>query len=556
LNEFSINGIISNAFSVTTKNYFSDVDLDLSSQTSGSLYLLNGQFSSDSLSAELTGNVIDGIQVGSQGIFPPVLNGQSVSIDRDGSTYGVVICEDGIYLCDLPYIFGNINNWKIADGNSLNNLSNPLLSSLCNVETCPDGQISFQLNYNSQCADFLFLVDNSASVNKTTEYPLMQQSIANTIFAIDQTGIDARYAIVQFSGTAQFQLTIPWTSDPNIATQFTYAFNQSTDVGSAVNNVLNSIDDGTLALRSGCTFHFVNYNDAWKYGSSNTLHTRNYTYFDGYNPYNSTKEPPYSAVVSVIRYQGSYDDTSNPVAASIASFGGSYCAPGDPGCVGLGSNPDDPDEEIVPRRLYLANDFSDPLTDLYEDITSNNILESILEFPCEIPLYEWSVANGGQIISNNGWYIETNGTGDYILNVLCDNDCMYTGQFSYQTSGIRVSNPKDRSRIEKGIRLTPAESEYAEGRKVEIKYNSKLSMQVIPNPSDGHLLLHINSPETFDGTIEIRSSNAALVLSFKGELVQGHNSIPLVLNNVASGMYFIRLIGSGYDISKRAVIIK
>ena len=80
-------------------------------------------------------------------------------------------------------------------------------------------------------------------------------------------------------------------------------------------------------------------------------------------------------------------------------------------------------------------------------------------------------------------------------------------------------------------------------------------IKVVPNVNDGKFVINFNSDINLPLTIEISSSNGQLVYKEEIESSNGRNEIMFNLNNLNSGLYYIRLFGkTGSFFSKMTIL--
>ena len=80
-------------------------------------------------------------------------------------------------------------------------------------------------------------------------------------------------------------------------------------------------------------------------------------------------------------------------------------------------------------------------------------------------------------------------------------------------------------------------------------------IKVVPNVNDGNFVINFNSDINLPLTIEISSSNGQLVYKEEIESSNGRNEIMFNLNNLNSGLYYIRLFGkTGSFFSKMTIL--
>lgn len=530
---FTLNGVATSdfqQFQTAHQSYSPIVNLD--TVGTSQLYIVNGTFQGSDSGFLLQGNPITVITLKESSDPNPdvpinIKDGAPILPHDDGSTYGFYICTDSFYLCDLTGFVSDSINWIVRDGSKNNDIPGWIIeqNGSCDYITCQDGEIVIEPQCNSGCSDYIFLIDNSSTVNKSTEYPAMKASIVNTMYEILNAGIDARFAVAQFTGTDIFDLTIPFTNNFAVASDFTYAFALgSTDVGSAVMNVIDLIDNDTsFTLRGGCQLHLLLYNDAMYL---------NYMQDSGYDPYNFIKQEPYNAVISNIRYQGDFDLQSNPIAASTASVGGSYY--GSLGSNGY-ENVNDPDGQSKPRRLYIAEEFSDPLFDLIDDVSDCEILLAQIDAPCDNPEYEWTASEGGEIFVNNGASITTNEQGLFELEVLCSNECIYSGSYEYDTTSQSLKiNP---------VTFNPKVSEYSEDQEwvkppSDDKDSVYLQIHAFPNPNRGSFTLTILSGYDQNVLLSLYSLDGKIVTISEVTIDKGESNISFI-QDIPPGIYYL-----------------
>jgi hypothetical protein len=87
--------------------------------------------------------------------------------------------------------------------------------------------------------DIVFLLDASGSIS-TSEFADMKNSVISTLNELSSS-VPIRYAITQFSGTNQFEVSIPFTTDISLASGFERSFMGLTDVKSAFINLKNML---------------------------------------------------------------------------------------------------------------------------------------------------------------------------------------------------------------------------------------------------------------------------------------------------------------------------
>ncbi|MEZ4906549.1 MAG: vWA domain-containing protein [Saprospiraceae bacterium] len=138
--------------------------------------------------------------------------------------------------------------------------------------------------------DIVYLIDASSSVD-SDEFEDMKNSIITSLNDLSSTD-SIRYAIIQFSGTEQFEVTIPFTTDKSFVSRLSRAFSGGTDVYNAFENLktyLNGIGNISQNLK------IVLFTDAEFYQFYPSQSS-------DYTPYNDIKSEPYNAEISVIRY--------------------------------------------------------------------------------------------------------------------------------------------------------------------------------------------------------------------------------------------------------------
>lgn len=231
-----------------------------------------------------------------------------------------------------------------------------------------------------------------------TEFYNFVLTIGKTIDEIEASGVDARYAIAQFSDNniSQVDVTQYYTSNPAVAKNIVRRDGGGIAYLSESLNIL--LSDPGLTPRVGCDKHLLIFTD--DFGRITPFGPRNTWRSNGWH-------------ISVIKYPISDDSASIPQYAATASYGGSYT-----GSVTV--NPGDPDSGAKPRRLYLQSGFTgDPIPGLVDDVLETTCtLKAYVSGCLSAGSYSWSASGGGSIISGQGTdTIVTNGTGSYTVTV-------------------------------------------------------------------------------------------------------------------------------------------
>ncbi len=332
----------------------------------------------------------------SNGYLYVYANAQNLTTQDYSTTPSATILGGGSNtIFRFPYGSGNSINWSITGTNDCGSDNISGSSSLCpevDVVITEDGCSS------GGCADYLFLLDNSGSIN-TTEFINFIQTIQATIDNIEASGIDARYAIAQFSrylDGPDAAITQTWTSSASTAKNIS---RWAPDGVAYLSASLTLIRSTGIATRAGCQGHLLIFTD--DYTRIIPLDERNIWVSNGWK-------------ISVVKYPiGSDNSLSQAQYAATASEGGSYNG-------SLYSNPGDPEKGATPRRLYLQSGFTgQPIPGLVDDIiTTTCTLRANVTGCLSAGSYSWAASNGGSILSGQGTNtITTNGTGSFTVTV-------------------------------------------------------------------------------------------------------------------------------------------
>lgn len=522
--------------------------LNLKDQIYDGITIITGNFKANGLYSYLSGSLIDGIAFNTDSIVTQVNNTYDIiTISNINSSFGFIECDTLLYVCEFKEYSTDIYNWNISNGTNNYDLYLITILNNCIISQCENGILEITDNCISDSSDIIFLLDNSSSTS-IYEYSDMHESVVNTIYQISSLAPNTRFAITQFSYTQDFDISVYFTNNPNEASDFERAFAYgATDVGSAFQNVMNAIDLNALQLRPNTQFHLILYTDAY--------HTQEYSQYllIGYTPYNSIKQSPYNASTSVIRYQGDYNSESNPVCGSISSSGGDYFG-------GLGQNSEDPDGISLPRRLYLAMGFNDPVPDLADDVAECNFLYANIDSTCANETLEWSATDGGLIISMNGSNIQTNGMGAYVLNIACQNDCQYTDTFNYQNNPMPLTTIQTNKIVSKvPDKAWNANQDYDKFNHevIDSIKSSELSINVKPSLNNGifKLIINSNRPRQVD-ILSSSLTGQSNEIRNNVQITKGYNEFDFDLSYLPPGLYIISLKSSNQlYLNKRFVII-
>ena len=87
------------------------------------------------------------------------------------------------------------------------------------------------------------------------------------------------------------------------------------------------------------------------------------------------------------------------------------------------------------------------------------------------------------------------------------------------------------------------DGKFTYSKTIHLTQENKFSWTVYPNPAVTDTWLMLNLPATAKVTIQVASLNGKILQAVdKGTLLPGTYSLPLKLNNVAHGTYYVKLI--------------
>lgn len=257
-----------------------------------------------------------------------------------------------------------------------------------------------------------FLLDASNSVN-STEFDQMLTTLRNTLHDISSNGVSIAYSVSQFSGSSQYEVTIPLTTDIALADSIARAYSNGT-------HVRNAVTELTALLDSSVDSKVVIFTDA----VSSQFYVGN-----NYDPYDALKQT-YGSDVIVVRYQEGNDDdkVANAICAQIASKGGGYSDE-------IAYNPNDMDGNEGPRKLYTES-FTTYIPGLGNTVVNCVDVSIPITITDEIISIVWTATDGGEIITTttNVTTITTTGTGTYTVTIVYANGCSYTDSFTFPSA--------------------------------------------------------------------------------------------------------------------------
>ena len=318
----------------------------------------------------------------------------------------------------FPYGAGNSINWDIDGETDCGTVNIADTSSLCSevdVVVVDEGCSA------TGCADYLFLIDNSGSID-AYEYENMKLSIQSTIDQIEASPVDAKYAILQYStidphnaANADIEVSVNFTSSASTAKSFSREYPPvGNDYLNETFDILDGLIGTTVNPRSGCIKHLVIFTDA-RDGLTSVITpytNRNILVNDGWT-------------ITVVKFPDDADSSSVlPKLASVATKGGSYNGV-------INYNVGDPQLNGKPRRLHTHSFNGGPVPGLVSGITENTCsLKAYIEGCIETGSFSWSTS-GGTILSGAGTdTIFTDGTGQYFVTVTT-NGCTPSDSYTY-----------------------------------------------------------------------------------------------------------------------------
>ena len=365
--------------------------------------------------------------------------------------------------------------------------------------------------------DVVFLLDASGSID-SDEFADMKNSVISTVHELGALS-NLRYTITQFSGSSQFEITIPFTTDTSLVSSFSRAFNYGTHVRAAFENVMDMLDNDSLVHTN---VKLVLYTDAraWQFHAPD------------YDSYNDIKLPPYIADVTVVRYPDGDNELANKKAATIASFGGNYTGETE-------DNPGDPFGSEAPRKFHPSQ-FSLDIPGLEEEILNCDSLVLIMPDICDGGMIEWSSSNGGKILSDsvNVTSITTNGLGSYSVMVKCFGDCVLYTEFDVDIGDDNQQSSMVQSRIkyENGVKISPIDREI--DNRLSIDDFNKEKIQIYPNPANDKLTIIL--PE--DGNYRLIGRNALGEKVIESKFIGNYNE--LNTSSINNGMIILEVFNT------------
>ncbi len=536
IEDFTINGLPTFDFIVTYTGMALNGNINLNSSSSSSLLLFSGSILKISNNYfELQGNMLDGIS------FTPTANqtilneiNSIVNLNILGSSFGFLKCNGDKYLCDFLSTTSLSQSWYVHSGTSSNNLIDSTILDTCDLNPCLElfPEIIPQSEFDSM--DIVLLIDNSRSIT-AYYFDSMKIAILDLIEGISIVYPNTRFAVVQYCNTNEFDITVPFAYNNPNPIDFDREFVGDSYMGAAVNHLMDELDSGELQIRDNVQFHTIIFTDA---SASHIIDL-------GFEPFNSLKSSPFYSTTSMVRYN--YWELDYPVAASTTSIGGNYYGP-------LEFNPGDPDGTLLPRRYYNLTLFQEPLSDVLADIIATDYLEAIVDTLCVNPTFEWRAENGGEIVSDNGIFIETNGAGTYIFNLFCEESCIYSDTFSYsqiqpmigQFNHSTISTPHSSSQ-----HLTSDENNINSNLN-NGHLNKSPILKVIPTISTDLFYVKYFSNLLNESHFQVIDVNGVVVKSQLWEYSIDHKyNVEISLEDLSDGIYIIMVRqGSSQEISR------
>lgn len=532
IEDFTINGFPTSNFTVTYTGTALNGNINLNTSLSSSLILFSGSIHKLSNNYfALQGNLIDGIS------FAPTANQTSlneinsiVNLNIHGSSFGFLKCNGDKYLCDFLSTTSLSQSWYISNGTVSTNLIDTTILDTCDLNLCLELLPTIVPSSESDSMDIVLLIDNSRSIT-AYYFDSMKVAILGLIEGISLVYPNTRFAVVQYCNTNEFDITVPFTYNTPNPIDFDREYVGDSYMGAAVNHLMDELDSGNLQIRDNVQFHTIIFTDA---SASHIIDL-------GFEPFNSLKSSPFYSTTSMVRYN--YWESDYPVAASTTSIGGDYYGP-------LEFNPGDPDGTLLPRRYYNLTAFQDPLDDVLADITQSNYLEAVIDTACENPAYEWITVNGGEIVSNNGAFIETNAQGTYIVNINCNPSCIYSDTFNYSTALPLLGRPQNHKLYDSNeVSDVFKENEYANEDGIFYRLN------IYPTLSEDLFNIEWNSNTPGLPSLYLYDINGKFLFTTVLDQSQIHSYYyQLNLINYSSGIYIVKVFQNG--LQKTARILK
>ena len=222
--------------------------------------------------------------------------------------------------------------------------------SFCGTNALDTQYIEVTREFCSDCADVLFVIDESGSVTDV-EFQSMREHVIETMQDLDdQQDGDYRYGIVFFDTDAE--IIIPFTASVEEASNFFRDSKEGTDLNFSLDNIKDFIDNSDLSPREDCPLNIAVFTDGGEVDISGDYPNASIPAYAGSN---QLKQAPYHATMEVVRYGGG--TAANAAGAATASPGWDY-----DGTVADNGY----DWETVPRR-FIATTFGEPLPSVVTD---------------------------------------------------------------------------------------------------------------------------------------------------------------------------------------------
>lgn len=151
---------------------------------------------------------------------------------------------------------------------------------------------------------------------------------------------------------------------------------------------------------------------------------------------------------------------------------------------------------------------------------------------------KWSTANES---NNKGFDVERSIDGQHfsaIGFVAGHGSSANVNNYSYNDNSKLLS-----SNIYYRLKQTDLDGKYTYSKTIHLTQENKFGWIVYPNPAVTDTWLTLNLPNNAKVTVQVASANGKILQAVdKGTLTPGTYSLPLSLNNVAHGTYFVKLI--------------